>query len=53
MLTSASKASTTRQRTVCTGLTTTERIAERYAAIGVTTRFREAGSRIGPPAENE
>ena len=35
------------------GLTTTERIADRYAAIGVTTRFRLTGSRIGPPAENE
>ena len=35
------------------GLTTTERIAERYAAIGVTIRLRLTGSRIGPPAENE
>jgi hypothetical protein len=51
--TRASWASTTRQRTTCRGLTTTERMAERYAAIGVTTRLRLTGSRIGPPAEKE
>ena len=30
------------------GPTTTERIADRYAATAVTTRFRLVGSRIGP-----
>jgi hypothetical protein len=34
-------------------IATTERIADRYAAIGVTIRLRLTGSTIGPPAENE
>ncbi len=32
------------------GATTTVRIADRYAAIGVTMRLRLVGSRSGPPA---
>ena len=53
MLTMPVGPSTTRTRTVWRGPTTIERIADRYAAIGVTTRLRAVGSRIGPPALNE